>query len=319
MPATRHIPSLYPLRLEQCCRRSSPGSSLLDRDVPGNRHRQHDREYQRTKRQNTRHSGCHIHAGGFFRSLLVHIHWRQTWSDQDYATRSHGRYSGHDHPGLIVLSPAVDSRSICDWTWTWDSLSPTAPNWQSECSQSKHRGAAVVLESVFISAGLALSAWFNLGMGFVRDSISWRLPLAMSAVWAVIVLVAVGFLPESPRWLLLMDRSAEAKEALAALGGKDPDDALVREAVAEIANSIQITERGRFFDVFRNGELRLFNRACLACAGQMFQQLTGINAIAFFQTTIFRQYLGLPSTTARVLTASLFTFQTLCSPIGVLT
>lgn len=46
-------------------------------------------------------------------------------------------------------------------------LSATAPNWQSECSQSNHRGAAVVLESVFISAGLALSAWFNLGMGFV--------------------------------------------------------------------------------------------------------------------------------------------------------
>ena len=198
-------------------------------------------------------------------------------------------------------------------------LSATAPNWQSECSQSNHRGAAVVLESVFISAGLALSAWFNLGMGFVQGSISWRLPLAMSALWATIVFVAVEFLPESPRWLLLMSRPAQAKEVLAALDGTDPDDTLVREAVAEIAKSIELTERGRFLDVFKNGELRLFNRACLACAGQMFQQLTGINAIAFFQTTIFRQYLGLPNTTARILTASLFTFQTVCSPIGVLT
>jgi sugar porter (SP) family MFS transporter len=198
-------------------------------------------------------------------------------------------------------------------------LSATAPNWQSECSQSNHRGAAVVLESLFISAGLALSAWFNLGMSFTEGSISWRLPLAMSALWASIVLVVVGMLPESPRWLLLKGRTAEAKEVLAALEGRDPDDTLVLEGVAEIAKSIELTGQGRFIDVFKNGELRLFNRACLACAGQMFQQLTGINAIAFYQTTIFKQYLGLPGTTARILTASLFTFQTLCSPVGVLT
>lgn len=198
-------------------------------------------------------------------------------------------------------------------------LSATAPNWQSECSQSNHRGAAVVLESLFISAGLALSAWFNLGMGFVEGSVSWRLPLAMSALWAAIVLVVVGFLPESPRWLLLMGRSAEAKEVLAALEGTHSDAPLVREGVAEINKSIELSGQGRLIDVFKNGELRLFNRACLACAGQMFQQLTGINAIAFYQTTIFKQYLGLPSTTARILTASLFTFQTFCSPIGVLT
>lgn len=194
-------------------------------------------------------------------------------------------------------------------------LSATAPNWQSECSQSNHRGAAVVLESLFISAGLALSAWFNLGMGFVEGSVSWRLPLAMSALWATIVLVVVGFLPESPRWLLLKSRSAEAKEVLAALEGTHSDDPLVQAGVAEITKSIELSGQGRLIDVFRNGELRLFNRACLACAGQMFQQLTGINAIAFYQTTIFKQYLGLPSTTARILTASLFTFQTLCSPM----
>lgn len=45
----------------------------------------------------------------------------------------------------------------------------------------------------------------------------------------------------------------------------------------------------------------------------------GINALAFYVTTIFEQYLGLSGVNARILGASVFTFQTVCSPIGVLT
>ena len=52
-------------------------------------------------------------------------------------------------------------------------LSATAPNWQSECSSAEHRGAVVLLESLFISLGLAISAWINLGMSFTVGSVSW--------------------------------------------------------------------------------------------------------------------------------------------------
>jgi MFS family permease len=37
-------------------------------------------------------------------------------------------------------------------------LTATAPNWQSECSKAQHRGSAVLLEGLFISAGLATAA-----------------------------------------------------------------------------------------------------------------------------------------------------------------
>jgi len=36
-------------------------------------------------------------------------------------------------------------------------LTATAPNWQSECSKAEHRGAVVILESLFISLGLGRS------------------------------------------------------------------------------------------------------------------------------------------------------------------
>ncbi|KAK5999355.1 hypothetical protein QM012_005573 [Aureobasidium pullulans] len=198
-------------------------------------------------------------------------------------------------------------------------LSATAPNWQSECSDSNYRGAVVVLESLFISAGLALSAWFDLGMSSAAGSVSWRLPLAMSAFWALIVFFSIRMFPESPRWLVLKGQVDEAREVLATLEGTDSDDALVQANIAQVAESIERAGEIPFFDIFENGNLRLFNRACLACAGQMFQQLSGINANAFYETTIFKQYLGLPGTTALILTGALFSFQTLCSPIGVLT
>ena len=37
-------------------------------------------------------------------------------------------------------------------------LTATAPNWQSECSKAQHRGSVVLLEGLFISAGLATAA-----------------------------------------------------------------------------------------------------------------------------------------------------------------
>jgi MFS family permease len=149
-------------------------------------------------------------------------------------------------------------------------LTATAPNWQSECASASHRGAAVLLESLFISVGLALSAWVNLGMSFTTGSVSWRFPLAMSAFFALVVIAMVPFLPESPRWLLKHHRTDEATEVLSALEGVSENDPVVRQDIAEISESLTITGQGRFLDVFSNGELRLLNRACLACAGQMY-------------------------------------------------
>ncbi|KAK5112166.1 hypothetical protein LTR85_011599 [Meristemomyces frigidus] len=198
-------------------------------------------------------------------------------------------------------------------------LSATAPNWQSECSPASHRGAAVLLESLFISAGLALSGWINLGMSFTASSVAWRFPLAMSAFWALIVIVNINMLPESPRWLIKKGRLQEARQVLSALDGCGENNPRIAAEMKEIEETVAISGQGRFVEIFSNGELRLFNRACLACACQMFQQMSGVNAIAFYATTIFKDYLNLGNVPARVLSASVFTFQTLCSPIGVLT
>ncbi|KAJ7031535.1 hypothetical protein C8F04DRAFT_1041480 [Mycena alexandri] len=47
--------------------------------------------------------------------------------------------------------------------------------------------------------------------------------------------------------------------------------------------------------------------------------MSGINVLGYYQTTIFRTFLGLDSSTARILSATAFTWQTLCAPIGAFT
>ncbi|KAL9054988.1 MAG: hypothetical protein Q9162_003843 [Coniocarpon cinnabarinum] len=198
-------------------------------------------------------------------------------------------------------------------------LSATAPNWQSECSTAEHRGSAVIVESLFISLGLALQAWVSFGVGFAEGSVTWRFPLSMSIFWGILVLAALRFVPESPRWLVKKGRISDARDVLAAITDADQHSEEVTFAVAEIEETLRVSGEGKFSDIFKMGELRMFNRVCLASFAGFSQQMCGINAIAYFQTSIFQQYLHFEPIDARILAASVFTWQTLCSPIGILT
>lgn len=152
-------------------------------------------------------------------------------------------------------------------------LTATAPNWQAECSSADHRGAVVLLESVFISGGLATAAWISFGISHTTGSVTWRFPMALSALWSIIILFNIPHMPESPRWLVAKGRVDEARQTLAALKGVESDDAGTSEDLKEIQESLALAGQSKFTDVFRNGEQRLFHRTCLAAAGQMFQQV----------------------------------------------
>ena len=198
-------------------------------------------------------------------------------------------------------------------------LSATAPNWQSECSAAEHRGSAVIVESLFISMGLALQGWISFGVGFAEGSVTWRFPLSMSIFWALLVLAALPVVPESPRWLVKKGRVDDARHVLSAIADADLNSPEINVALSDIETSLEASGEGRFLDIFKMGELRMFNRVLLASAAGCYQQFCGINAIAYYQSSIFQQYLDLPQRDARILAASVFTWQTLCSPIGILT
>ncbi|OJJ97772.1 hypothetical protein ASPACDRAFT_1858499 [Aspergillus aculeatus ATCC 16872] len=189
----------------------------------------------------------------------------------------------------------------------------TVPVWQAEISRPSKRGAHVVTDGIFIGAGITISLWIDFGFYFVTgSSVSWRFPLALQVVLSLMVMAFVMVMPESPRWLLKRGRPEEASEILAALADADPEDAAITLAVRDIERSLALTGSGSWKDLLSMGEQRLFHRAVLAAAGQMFQQMCGINLITFYATTIFEQYLGLDALQSRVLAAAMC----LTQPLG---
>lgn len=103
-------------------------------------------------------------------------------------------------------------------------------------------------------------------------------------------------------------RIDEAKYVLAALGDIPIDSPQVFDDIAKIRVSLEETAGGSFRDIFRNGPARFANRAFIAAASQCFQQMSGINGLAFYQSKIFRTYLGLSADNAAILSASVFTW-----------
>jgi len=87
----------------------------------------------------------------------------------------------------------------------------TVPTWASETSKSHKRGKMVMIEGAMITGGICTSYWIDFAFSFLEPSqITWRFPIAFQIVFALPILALIMPLPESPRWLILKGKEAEA-------------------------------------------------------------------------------------------------------------
>jgi MFS family permease len=73
-----------------------------------------------------------------------------------------------------------------------------------------------------------------------QSEASWRLPLALQILPAVILGVGMLFFPDSPRWLLMKERDDESLTALSRLRRQDRDSPVLLNEYLEIKASIML-------------------------------------------------------------------------------
>ncbi|KAF5748590.1 polyol transporter 5-like [Tripterygium wilfordii] len=81
-------------------------------------------------------------------------------------------------------------------------------------SSSQKRRKPPLNKYAFAGAVLASTNSVLLGYG-LNDNINWRLMLGLAALPAIVVVIGVIGMPESPRWLVMKGRYREARQAAA--------------------------------------------------------------------------------------------------------
>lgn len=161
-----------------------------------------------------------------------------------------------------------------------------------------------MLEGALIAGGITISYWIDLGFSFLDpSSVAWRFPIAFQNAFAIIILICVLPLPESPRWLVLKGREEEAMEVLGAILDLPESDAYVHSEFAAIKDAVMSASAVGFRDLLTMDENRHFHRVVLAYVNQMFQQISGINLITYYAATIYEKSIGMSGLMSRILAA----------------
>lgn len=156
-------------------------------------------------------------------------------------------------------------------------ISFVAPIYLSEIAPEKIRGSLVSLYQLALTAGILLSYLIN--RIFANFEFNWRWMLGSGAIPAVILLIGILFLHDTPRWLISKNKINEAREVFKKIYPEnDVENHIneIKETLSSSTNNKKVKlQKWMFMPIFVG-------------IGLMFVQIcTGINTIIYYTPTIF--------------------------------
>ena len=106
-----------------------------------------------------------------------------------------------------------------------------------ETSPSHLRGVAIGIFQIFISTGSLIGATVDYFTAKIPGKLCYQIPLAVMFAVPAMLFVGLFFVPESPRWLIGVGRSEEAKRALTRLRGSAADELAIIKELGEMQNA----------------------------------------------------------------------------------
>jgi len=154
----------------------------------------------------------------------------------------------------------------------------TAPIYLSEIAPEKIRGSMISMYQLMITIGILAAYLSDTGFSY---SGAWRWMLGVITIPALLLLIGVFFLPDSPRWLAARGNNDKARRVLERL--RDTSEQAKKE-LDEIRESLKVKQSG--WALFTNN--KNFRRAVyLGILLQVMQQFTGMNVIMYYAPKIF--------------------------------
>ncbi|WP_426688319.1 sugar porter family MFS transporter [Rhodanobacter ginsengiterrae] len=168
-----------------------------------------------------------------------------------------------------------------------------SPAYISEVSPARYRGRLATVQQIAIISGLFAAFLSNYALaGIAGSSVkllwwgfeAWRWMFWIEMIPAVLFLLALAGIPESPRYLVARGRKEQALQVLARLYG----DATARLTLTDIQGSLAADHRPRLRDLFDQARHRIRPIVWVGIGLATFQQLVGINVVFYYGAVLWQ-------------------------------
>ena len=137
-----------------------------------------------------------------------------------------------------------------------------------------------------ITVGIVVASAANLGLKNWDEG--WRLSYGGNIVFAIIMLICLVFMPESPRWLAAHGTEEQLREALNCTRFEDEFELEMTKFQAEVEEERKLGD-APWSEVFSSNNL-MGRRVLLGFLFFAFQQMSGINAVMFYVPDILNTF-----------------------------
>ncbi|GAB3392310.1 MFS transporter [Azotobacter armeniacus] len=169
--------------------------------------------------------------------------------------------------------------------------STATPLYTAEISPKDYRGRMLGLQQLIMVGGQVLVYVINflIAYGMTEQwlvELGWRWMLGSEVVPCVIFLALVAFIPESPRWQVMVGRNDEALNTLTRLSNAEHAGHLLDFIVQSIAEEKAVEREARSTRILGNPKLLYI--VLIGCGIAVLQQLFGINILMYYAPSLLQ-------------------------------
>ncbi|KAL7315678.1 hypothetical protein PS15m_004864 [Mucor circinelloides] len=157
------------------------------------------------------------------------------------------------------------------------------PVYISEVAPKSFRGQLATLNTLVITFGQVMAYVVNIV--YSQKPSGWRYMFGVGAIPAIIQLVIMPFMPESPRRMVATNNLAEAKRTLQKIYGASVSDRFIDQEIETIQEDMLQSSLGTYRDFLLRQNLKPL---LIACMLQAAQQLSGFNTAMYYAATILQ-------------------------------